>query len=158
MSGFSYVLVNYLGGHAVSMTFQEKSLWMTLAGLLVAFGGYFYSAYRTILPTPLAKDVLPHQAGLFIGATVMLVLVLIAGHILIAILDRRTDTDERDRWIELKGSRYGSYALATGVFLSLCTALVTEGNAIMAHVLLGSWVLAQGVEIVAQIVMYRRGG
>jgi hypothetical protein len=27
----------------------------------------------------------------------------------------------------------------------------------MAYVLLGSWVLAQGVEIVSQLVMHRRG-
>ena len=47
--------------------------------------------------------------------------------------------------------------LACGVFLALCTALVTEGNALMAHVLLGFWVLAQSVEIVSQLVLYRRG-
>lgn len=47
--------------------------------------------------------------------------------------------------------------MACGVFLALCTALVTEGNAVMAHVLLGGWVLAQGVEIVSQLVLYRRG-
>ena len=47
--------------------------------------------------------------------------------------------------------------LATGVFFALCTSLMTEGNAVMAHVLLGSWVIAQGVDIISQLVMYRRG-
>jgi len=141
----------------VSMTFNEKSLWITLAGLVVAFGGYFYSAYSTILPTTAAKDLLPHQAGLFIGATVLLVLILVAGHIVIALLDRRTEPDARDRSIELRAGQYSSFVLATGVFLALCTALMTEGNAIMAHVLLGSWVIAQGVEITSQLVLYRRG-
>lgn len=141
----------------MSMSFQQKSLWVSLAALLLAFGGYFYSAYATVLPTPAAKDVLPHQAGLFIAATVVLVVVLVAGHVVIALLDRRTEADERDRSIELRGGRYGSFVLATGVFFALCSALVTEGNAVMAHVLLGSWVLAQGVEITSQLVMYRRG-
>ena len=141
----------------MSMTFQEKSLWVTLAGLLVAFGGYFYSAYLTILPTPASKDVMPHQAGLFIGATALLVFILVAGHIVVALLDRRTDPDERDRSIELRAGRCGSLVLATGVFIALCTALMTEGNAIMAHVLLGFWVIAQSVEIVFQLVLYRRG-
>jgi uncharacterized BrkB/YihY/UPF0761 family membrane protein len=139
------------------MTFKEKSLWITLVGLVVAFGGYFYSAYSTILPTTAAKDLLPHQAGLFIGATVLLVLILVAGHIVIALLDRRTEPDERDRLIELRAGQYSSFVLATGVFFALCTALMTEGNAIMAHVLLGSWVIAQGVEITSQLVLYRRG-
>ena len=141
----------------MSMSFQEKSLWVSLAGLLLAFGGYFYSAYMMVLPTPAAKDVLPQQAGLFIAATVVLVVLLVAGHVVIALLDRSTETDERDRSIELRGGRYGSYVLATGVFFALCTSLMTEGNAVMAHVLLGSWVLAQGVEIISQLVMYRRG-
>lgn len=141
----------------MSMTFQEKSLWAILAGLLVVFSGYFYSAYMTILTTPAARDVMPHQAGLFIAATVMLVVLLIAGHIVIALSDRRTEPDERDRLIELRGERYGSCVLATGVFMALCTALMTEGNAVMAHVLLGFWVMAHVVEIVSQLVMYRRG-
>jgi hypothetical protein len=34
---------------------------------------------------------------------------------------------------------------------------MTEGNAIMAYVLLGFWVLAEGVEIVLQLALYRRG-
>lgn len=141
----------------MSMSFQEKSLWVSLAGLVLAFGGYFYSAYMTALPTLPAKDVLPQHAGLFMAATVLLVVILVAGHVVIALLDRRTETDERDRSIELRGGRYGSFVLATGVFFALCAAVLTEGNAVMAHVLLGFWVLAQGVEIVSQLVMYRRG-
>lgn len=97
------------------------------------------------------------HAALFLAATVMLVIIVVAGHIVIAVLDRRTEPDERDRSIALRGQRYGSFVLATGVFLALCTALVTDGNAVMAHVLLGSWVVAQLVEIVSQLVLYRRG-
>lgn len=142
----------------MSMTFQEKSLWLTLVALAVAFGGVFQSVWSTLLPTPVARDLLPREAGLFAGATVVMVVILVVGHVVIAIVDRRTETDERDRWIELRGERIGSFVLAVGVFLTLCTALATEGNAVMAHVLLGSWVLAQAVETVAQLVLYRRGG
>ena len=140
-----------------SMTFQEKSQWVQLVGLLVAFGGYFQSAWLTILPTPAAKDILPHQAGLFMAATILLVVILVVGHIVVIIFDQDTETDERDRLIEFKGERWGSFVLASGVFISLCTAVVTEGNAIMAHVLLGFWVLAQIIDCAAQIIIYRRG-
>jgi hypothetical protein len=139
------------------MTFQEKSLWVTLAGLLVAFGAYFWLAWASILPRPVATDLLPQQAGLFMATTVLMVLIVVAGHVAIALWDRRTEPDERDRRIALRGSRWGGLVLACGVFLALCTALFTEGNAVMAHVLLGAWVLAQGTEIVAQLVLYRRG-
>lgn len=140
----------------MSMSFHEKSLWVSLAALVLAFGGYFYSAYLTMPPAIAAKDVPAEQAGLFIAATVVLVVLLVAGHVVIALLDRRTDSDERDKSVELRGARYGSCVLATGAFLTLCTATITQGNAVMAHVLLGAWVLAQAVEIIAQLVIYRR--
>jgi hypothetical protein len=127
-----------------------------LIGLLIAFGGYFKSASLMLLPEPIAADIMPGHAGLFVAATVMLVVILVAGHIAIAIFDHRTETDERDRLIEMKGERYGSFVLACGVFLSLSVAVITEGNAIMAHVLLGSWVLSSIVENLSQIIMYRR--
>jgi hypothetical protein len=87
----------------------------------------------------------------------MLVITQIVGHIVLAIVDRRTETDERDRLIELKGTRNASYVLVSGVFLALCAALLTEGNFIFMHVLLGFWVLAQLVEIGSQLFLYRRG-
>jgi hypothetical protein len=139
------------------MTFQEKSVWLTFAGLVAATGAYVWLACAASLPGPMAKNVLPHHGVLFALATVLLVVLLVAGHVAVARFDRRTATDERDRWIALRGTRNGSYVLATGVFLALCTAMWTEGNALMAHVLLGFWVLAQGVEIGSQLVLHRRG-
>jgi hypothetical protein len=65
----------------------------------------------------------PQQTVLFVLAVVLLVMMQIAGHIVIAIVDWRTKTDERDRLIELKGTRNAAYVLATGVFLALCAAL-----------------------------------
>jgi len=133
-------------------SFQEKSLWLMFVGLVAGFGFYF----ATVLPMA-TVDVMPQQMVLFVLAVVALVLMQIVGHVLIAIIDRRTGTDERDRLIALKGTRIAAYVLATGVFLALCAALLTRGNFIFTHVLLAFWVLAQLTEIGAQLVMYRRG-
>lgn len=81
----------------------------------------------------------------------------IVGYGVIALVDRRTATDERDRWIGLKGARNASSVLAVGVFLALCAALTTKGNFVFTHVLLGFWLLAQLVEIGSQLYLYRRG-
>lgn len=59
--------------------------------------------------------------------------------------------------IALKGTRNGSFVLATGVFVALCAAVFTNGNFVFTHVLLGFWVLAQLVEIASQLHLYRRG-
>ncbi len=136
----------------MNLSFQEKSLWLMLVSLVGVFGFYFAKA----LPTH-TVDVMPHQVVLFVLAVVLLVILQIVGHIVIAIVDRRTDTDERDRLIGLKGTRNAAYVLATGVFLALCTALLTKGNFVFTHVLLGFWVIAQLVEIGSQLFFYRRG-
>ncbi|MFZ2486643.1 MAG: hypothetical protein WAZ19_00860 [Anaerolineae bacterium] len=136
----------------MNVTFQEKSLWVMLVGLLAAFGFYF----ATVLPGH-AANVLPQQVVLFVLAVVFLVVIQIVGHALLAGLDRNTATDERDWLIALKGTRNGSYVLATGVFAALCAALLIPGNFVFTHILLAFWVLAQLVEIGSQLLLYRRG-
>lgn len=136
----------------MSLSFQEKSLWLMFVSLIAVFGLYFIS----VLPMH-ATNVMPHQVVFFVLAVVLLVIMQIVGHIVIAIVDRQTKTDERDRLIGLKGTRNAAYVLATGVFLALCAALLTQGNFVFMHVLLGSWVLAQLVEIGSQLFLYRRG-
>ena len=136
----------------MDLSFQEKSLWVMFLGMLVVFGYYFSMA----LPTD-AVDVMPQHKVLFGVAVAYLVASQVAGHILIAIVDPRDETDERDRLIELKGTRVGSWVLAVGVFASLCVAVQTQGNFLFTHVLLGSWVLAQLVETGSQLYLYRSG-
>lgn len=136
----------------MDLSFQQKSLWLMFLSLIAGFGFYFVK----VLPADSA-NVMPHQVVLFTLATVALVIMQIVAHVVIAIMDGRAETDERDRLIGLKGTRTGGYVLATGVFLALCTALVTEGNFVFTHVLLGAWVLAQLVEIGTQLFLYRRG-
>jgi hypothetical protein len=136
----------------MDLSFQEKSLWLMFISLIGGFGLYFVA----VLPTDTA-NVLPQQVIFFGLAMVLLVITQVVGQSLIAIVDRRTDSDERDRLIALKATRNAAYVLATGVFLALCSALVTEGNFMFTHVLLGFWVLAQLVEIGSQLVLYRRG-
>ncbi|MGQ0586133.1 MAG: hypothetical protein ACT4PK_02890 [Gammaproteobacteria bacterium] len=134
------------------MSFQEKSLWVMAVSLAAAFSVYF----ALVLPSA-AENVRPDQVTLFLSAVIALVAAQVAGHGVIAALGR-TDTDERDRLIRLKGARNGGFALATGVFAALCVALVTPGNFAFTHLLLGFWVLAELVDIGSQLVLHRRGG
>lgn len=136
----------------MDLSFQEKSLWLMGGSLVAVFGLYFAS----VLPGT-APNVLPQDVARFALAVVVLVVMQIAGHVVIAVADRRSTTDERDTLIQLKGMRNAGYVLATGVFSTLCLAVVSEGNFVFTHVLLGFWVLAQLVEIGSQLVMYRRG-
>ena len=139
----------------MDLSFQEKSLWLMLVGLIASFAFYFYYAFASQLPQ--SVDVMPQQLLLFGLAVAMLVIVQIIGQVVIAIVDRRLQTDERDRLIALKGTRNAAYVLATGVFCALSAALLTTGNFIFTHILLGFWLLAQLTEIGSQLFLYRRG-
>ena len=136
----------------MGLSFQEKSLWLMFVGLVGCFGFYFAVA----VPTDV-NYVCPEQMVLFVVAVGFLVIFQIVGHALIAILDRRTETDERDRLIALKGSRNAGFVLATGVACSLWLAVITTGNFLFTHVLLAFWVLAELVGIATQLVLHRRG-
>jgi hypothetical protein len=144
------------------LSFREKSLWLMIVSLVIAFGFYFTNALRAHFALARrgeagALTVTAAQVGLFVVAVVLSVVLAVLGHVLIAIIDRRGETDERDRLISLKGERNGSFVLATGVFCSLCLAVFTPGNFVFTHVLLAFWVLAQLVEYGSQLVLYRRG-
>ena len=135
----------------MDLSFQEKTLWLMLVALVVAFAFYFAS----VLPSASA-DVLPQQVVLFVVATAVLVVVQVAGHIVIAARGGATGTDERDDLIGLKGARNAGYVLATGVFAALCVALVKPGNFAFTHVLLAFWLLAELIEIGSQLYLHRR--
>lgn len=136
------------------LTYQEKSLWLTLAALLAVHGVYFALALGS---GRAGADVSPRELALFVLAVAALVATQIVGHAALALAGTRPEEDERDRLIGLKGTRNGSYVLATAVFTALCVALATDGNFLFTHTLLAGWVLAQAAEYGTRLVLYRAG-
>ena len=140
------------------VSFREKSQWIVLVALVVAYARYF----AHVLPDH-GPDVAPGDIRLFIGAVVTLVILQVAGHVLLAIATRRevargVQRDERDRLVDLRAGRVGAHVLAVAVVTALSTALLVPGNFAFMHVLFGGWVLAHVVEIATGLVLYRRGG
>lgn len=142
------------------MSFREKSLWVMLLGLAGASAFYCYTvaSVNQVLQPDIAwraMSVLPPMVALFIVAVVGLAVFSVIGHVVMVIVDRRTEEDERDRLIALKGEQIGGYVLACGVFFALCLAVISPGNFLFTHLLLAFWVLAQMAEYIAQLVIYR---
>lgn len=109
--------------------------------------------------------------GLFIGMSVLQVVLTVVFHIALAIHERNETTDERDRAIEAKSIKVAYYVLVTTCFLagfamfvlgalSAVPALADSLQAylLMSQVLLFCIVLAETAQYVTQVVSYRRGG
>ena len=115
-------------------------------------------AWPPVAESATAIDRLPPVVVLFHVAVAVLVAFAVVGHVIIALLDRRTAEDERDRLIALKGARIGSFVLAVGVFFALWLAVASTGNFWFTQVLLGFWVLAQLSDYSVQLKLQRQGG
>ncbi|MGB5245407.1 MAG: hypothetical protein WBM54_15635 [Woeseia sp.] len=100
------------GSHTSSWVFQQKSAMVMLLALLILAFNYFGTAWS--LPADEA-------IGAFIDSIILLVVLLIVGHIMIAVFHTPLDEldaprDERDRSVDLYSMRNAYYALTAGFF------------------------------------------
>lgn len=137
-----------------SLSYQEKSLYGTLAADLIVYVPYFVYAFGH-----------PSSFNRVIGAIVLLIVVQIVLQSVIAIASRNRLTDERDRLITLRGYRAG--------YLTLISLIVLGLGALWIHTSLGQMnpshlaihflsaftcllVISDLVKVITQLVAYRR--
>ena len=144
------------------MSFREKSLWVML--LAMALAAFFYGhavayvsheQFETVAWRSMTANA-PMLVMFHIGVAV-LVAFAIFGHLVIALFDQRTEEDERDRLIALKGAHVGGIVLAVGVFFALWLAVASTGNFWFTQLLLAFWVLAQMSDYAVQLWQHRQG-
>jgi hypothetical protein len=137
-----------------SLTYQEKSLYATLAANLIVYVPYFFVASRHA------------TLNQIVGTITALIVLQIVLQAIIAIFSRSRLTDERDRQIEARGYRAGYFALVTGVLVALALLWVhamlgfINPNHAAIHfinVLFAVLVLAELIKTVTQLVSYRVG-
>lgn len=139
---------------ATNLSYQEKSLYGSLAAELAVYGSYFF-LHR--------QNSLNKVAGM-IAAIIVLQIIL---QLLIAAFTRNRVTDERDRVIQLRGYRAGYLTVASLMVLGLgmlwlhaaAGDLHVDGRFWALHflsVFFGILVIADIVKTVTQIIAYRR--
>ncbi len=135
-------------------SFEEKSVWIQLAGTVLGLGAYFVVAWRMIDAG--VRELLPF-AAVFLAASGLLAIIIVAGHIVAAVASRPEGRDERDRLIEWRAEANSSWLLAVGIFATLTGMVFSVSNVWTANALLLSLFLTQVLSFVLRLVYYRRG-
>lgn len=138
----------------MNASFEEKSVWVTLSSLVATFAIYFTLAARMLFAGVMV--VAPYVA-LLATATVLLVIIVIAGHIVVVLSSRADGRDERDRLIAWRAESNSSWLLAVGVLAAIVGLALGLGAAWIANGLLMSLFLSGVLKQVMQLVYYRRG-
>jgi len=136
------------------MAYREKTAWLTLACMVVAYGIYFpLMALRETPPT--LFDIL-WNFGVIAGTQAVAVII---GYIVLALLagpDGRR-ADERDRAIARRGASAGYYTLMAGTILVGVAMPFTEPAPRIVNSALLAIVIAETVNQVLVLLSYRRG-
>ena len=138
------------------MTFQEKSNWILVVIMGVVYGWYFAVVLPEARSTPV--DDIDYQTTLLL-MVIPLVVIAAISHIVIAALSPKDSdaSDERDKWIDLHGSRVEVYVLSVGALGSLFLAMAEFEHFWIAHAILATLVLSEIIGGLAKIALYRRG-
>ncbi len=138
----------------MSASFEEKSAWITLISLLVVSIVYFVVAAGM---RSAGITVLVGYVPLFVAVVVLLVLILIVGHVAVAIASRPEGRDERDQLIEWRAESNSAWVLGAGVLAALFGLVVSLDSVWIAHLLVLSLLISELVKSVSQLFYYRRG-
>jgi hypothetical protein len=149
------------------MTYSEKNIIGTLVSFSLILLYYVISIlgmYRGGGPEE------PALVRLWIVVIVLSIIVTIVAtilsHIALAVIsgiftgerpDTREIMDERDRLIDLKGTRVNHLVVTTGIFLSMLTFALGKPAVIMFSLLILSSLVAQVGGDLARLVFYRKG-
>ena len=137
------------------MAYREKTAWLTLICMAVAYGIYFpLMAFRQTPPT--LFDIL-WSFGTIAGLQAVAVII---GHIVLAAQAPRgvgRRPDERDQAIARRGASAGFYVLMAGTILVGVVMPFSEPPAKIVNTALLAIVIAQAVSLILIVTSYRRG-
>ena len=140
---------NTLGG----MSFKEKSNWLTIVTLLLAFGTYFGSVWserNTVDPLPVGTLVAATLIFIVVQATVQGVLAAVLPE------EARQRPTELERQADQKAHRVAYLVLVFGVFAAFVLLLAGASALWLFQTVLFFFVLAELTRFVTEIITLRR--
>lgn len=139
------------------MSFREKTHWVAMIAIVLAFGWYFLNYPWSAAPSTAG---LWASGGMLIAVSIGIIVAMTVATTVIALRNRREvsiQEDERDRAIHRHGTHLAYYPMVIGSWT--CIGLIFAGvdRAILLNVILAMVVCAELLRIGSQIWLYRQG-
>lgn len=150
------------------MSFQEKNISVTLVNFTLILGFFLIRVWQMVQNEAFNSTNLFRLWGIvIILAIVVTIAATILTHIVSAIIEAiktgESDPeiedmeDERDRLIDLKGTKATYFVSSIGGFLAMLTFVLGQSPLVMFTLLIFFGVVAQIVGDVSRLILYRRG-
>lgn len=150
------------------MSFQQKNITVSLANFTLILGFYLIRVFQMIQGGSFNSTNVFRLWGIVIAlAVVVTIFATILTHIVSAIIHAiRTGEekpnvedieDERDKLIDLRGTKLTYLVSSIGVFLSMLTFVLGQPPLVMFTLLIFFGVVAQILGDALRLVLYRRG-
>ena len=149
------------------MSFQEKNITVTLINFTVILSFFLFRILQMVLGGSFTPDNVFRLWGIIIILAVIVTIVAtILTHVGSGVLQAiRTNEepeiddvqDERDRYIDLRGTRITYSVSSIGVFLAMLTYVFDQPPLVMFSLLIFFGVVAQIIGDLSRLYLYRRG-
>jgi len=149
------------------MSFQEKNITVSLVNFILILGFYLIRVFQMIQGGSFNSTNVFRLWGIVIVlAIVVTIFATILTHIVSAIIqaiktkeepDIEDIADERDKLIDLRGTRVTYFVSSIGVFLSMLTFALGQPPLVMFTLLIFFGVVAQIIGDISRLYLYRRG-
>ncbi len=149
------------------MSFQERNISVSLGSFSLILVVYLVRMVQMAQGGGFNASNLFRLWGIVIGLAIVVTIVAtilahIGSGILQAIRTREEPVidgieDERDKVINLKGTRVSYLASSFGVFLAMLTFVFGQPPLVMFSVLIFAWIAAQIAGDISRLVYYRKG-
>ena len=150
------------------MSFQQKNVTVSLVNFSLILGFFLVRVLQMIQGGSFNSTNVFRLWGIVIAlAVVVTIFATILTHIVLAIIhairtgEEKSNVedieDERDKLIDLRGTRVTYFVASIGSFLSMMTFVLGQPPLVMFTLLIFFGVLAQILGDVLRLVLYRRG-
>ena len=149
------------------MSFQEKNVTVSLVNFSLILGFYLIRLFQMIQGGSFNSSNVFRLWGIVIVlAVIVTIFATILTHIISAVIqaiktkeepDIEDIADERDKLIDLRGTKITYFVSSIGVFLSMLTFALGQPPLVMFTLLIFFGVVAQIIGDITRLYLYRRG-